>query len=490
MGIHAQEDASGIWTWAVQDALGNVRLEASSAAAVNSMRNFAPYPTQFGLQGSFTMPFAATGEPTDSNGLVQLRARYLNPTLGAFTALDPVSGFEEKPMSLNGYGYVEGNPVNWRDPSGMCPENPWWNDIPGQRCVWLANELHNKYGWPLDVLMSKDVTELEWAYLWGNANSTFNESSLSQAVRDNPLESAGIIAGSLILAGGLLAGGVVAGAAVLIIGRAILGGVAGSAIGGLAGEGLYQLAVSGQCGCLSRQAAIAMGQEEFVRRASATGAVVGTFNAGALSMGNIPGGYALQVYAGGIDTFQGGQAVVGAGQDVMQNGFTPCNIIQGVLGAAALAGGAGVLNYNRPSQVGNRLLREAGRAATLNSSDYVDVAQFHLFGPGFDVIDRGVNFGQRVMFIDPGTLLRGRLGRLLVVSHELVHAQQYTDTLSRFGGDVPAAISAFSNPSPFQYAVDEIIAESVARARLQGYVGELPIGLLADSERYISSWRP
>ncbi len=141
MGIHAQEDASGIWTWAVQDALGNVRLEASNAVAVNGMRNFAPYGVGFGQQGSFGMPYGFTGEPTDGNGLVHLRARYYSPALGVFTALDPFEGFLDEPMSLNGYGYVgedpindavgellslingynyaNGNPVNRVDPSGM-----------------------------------------------------------------------------------------------------------------------------------------------------------------------------------------------------------------------------------------------------------------------------------------------------------------------------------------------------------------------------------
>ena len=54
----------------------------------------------------------------DSNGLLHLRARYYNPAAGVFTALDPFEGMWEEPMSLNGYSYVHGNPVNWTDPSG------------------------------------------------------------------------------------------------------------------------------------------------------------------------------------------------------------------------------------------------------------------------------------------------------------------------------------------------------------------------------------
>ena len=65
------------------------------------------------------IPFQFTGEYTDANGLLYLRARHYNPTMGMMLSLDPFEGVTERPMSLNGYSYVEGNPVNWTDPSGM-----------------------------------------------------------------------------------------------------------------------------------------------------------------------------------------------------------------------------------------------------------------------------------------------------------------------------------------------------------------------------------
>jgi hypothetical protein len=39
--------------------------------------------------------------------------------MGIWTALDPFEGMMDRPMSLNGYGYVHGNPVTNVDPSGM-----------------------------------------------------------------------------------------------------------------------------------------------------------------------------------------------------------------------------------------------------------------------------------------------------------------------------------------------------------------------------------
>jgi RHS repeat-associated protein len=86
--------------------------------AVQGMQHYADYGTPYGGQGSLGLPFGFTGEQTDPNDLVYLRARYLNPGIGAFASLDPFEGVADAPMSLNGYGYVHGNPSNWTDPSG------------------------------------------------------------------------------------------------------------------------------------------------------------------------------------------------------------------------------------------------------------------------------------------------------------------------------------------------------------------------------------
>ena len=75
-------------------------------------RQYSPYgePTQ--ISGSSQSAYGFTGEPTDSNGFLYLRARYLRPELGQFLSLDAVE-------QGNRYSYVGGNPVNRVDPSGM-----------------------------------------------------------------------------------------------------------------------------------------------------------------------------------------------------------------------------------------------------------------------------------------------------------------------------------------------------------------------------------
>ncbi|MEP6985742.1 MAG: RHS repeat-associated core domain-containing protein, partial [Chloroflexota bacterium] len=92
----------------------------SVRGAINEMltiqeRQFSPYDE---TTGTMQTPFGYAGEMEDESGLVYLRARYYNRITGTFLSLDPSEGNINNPMSLNGYAYAYGNPVNNTDPSG------------------------------------------------------------------------------------------------------------------------------------------------------------------------------------------------------------------------------------------------------------------------------------------------------------------------------------------------------------------------------------
>ena len=103
---------------------GSVRSVAGSANAVLETRTYDPYGQPLSSTGTPQTPFGFTGELSDANGLLYLRARHYAPRLGAFPSLDPYEGSAMRPMSLNGYAWVEGNAVNRTDPSGMWGEKP------------------------------------------------------------------------------------------------------------------------------------------------------------------------------------------------------------------------------------------------------------------------------------------------------------------------------------------------------------------------------
>jgi len=118
-GIHGREDAAA-WHWAVQDGLGSVRAETNSGGVLEGSRNLDPFGNVIdSIDGVIGTPYHYTGEPRDTNELNFHRARYLNPQLGMWVSLDALEGTFNRPMSLNGYSWVEGNSINSNDPSGM-----------------------------------------------------------------------------------------------------------------------------------------------------------------------------------------------------------------------------------------------------------------------------------------------------------------------------------------------------------------------------------
>jgi RHS repeat-associated protein len=109
------------------DGLGSVRMEMVEDD-VESVTTYGPYGNLLAQTGN-DEPIAGTnygytGEQHDaSTGLLYLRARYYNPALRSFMGRDPWSGNVKRPQSMNGWGYVDSNPVNLIDPSGLFPEH-------------------------------------------------------------------------------------------------------------------------------------------------------------------------------------------------------------------------------------------------------------------------------------------------------------------------------------------------------------------------------
>jgi RHS repeat-associated protein len=168
-GVLSQRDSAGGWEWPLADGLGSVRSVAGSANAVLETRAYDPYGQPLSSTGTPQTPFGFTGELADANGLLYLRARHYAPRLGAFPSLDPYEGSAARPMSLNGYAWVEGQVADGRDPSGSCPENPGPLDVFGWRCRFLAEGLAARTGSPVENFMWMDYGQLELLTALGTA---------------------------------------------------------------------------------------------------------------------------------------------------------------------------------------------------------------------------------------------------------------------------------------------------------------------------------
>ncbi|GAB5426430.1 MAG: hypothetical protein Crog4KO_35770 [Crocinitomicaceae bacterium] len=116
-GVQATEQ-DNTWLVLLQDGLGSVRTQVDASSQVDASQHHSPYGQAFGLTGTWEGSFGYAGEQIDPTGLSYNRARYYDPNMGMFNALDPFEGMMSDPMSMNGYAYVHGNPINLTDPSG------------------------------------------------------------------------------------------------------------------------------------------------------------------------------------------------------------------------------------------------------------------------------------------------------------------------------------------------------------------------------------
>ena len=169
-GIAAQKNNAGNWSYAIKDGLGSVRGQVDNSLAVLGSQGFEPYGTPVDVSGSVSLPHGYTGEPTDPNGMVHLRARYYNPALGAFFNLDPME-------TANRYGYVGANPINRVDPGGNCWFHPDSSPEQASQCnqafvSWVEDVYEMYPDWPPAV---SSVVNDERGY-WGDLSyDTFTQ---------------------------------------------------------------------------------------------------------------------------------------------------------------------------------------------------------------------------------------------------------------------------------------------------------------------------
>lgn len=104
------------------DGLGSIVALTNSSGAVVQTYSYDAFgnitPT-----GAINQPYSFTGREYDpETGMYFYRARYYDPKAGRFMTKDPI-GFTGGDVNL--YGYVQNNPMNMNDPSGMHEREYW-----------------------------------------------------------------------------------------------------------------------------------------------------------------------------------------------------------------------------------------------------------------------------------------------------------------------------------------------------------------------------
>jgi RHS repeat-associated protein len=123
LGLLGQENPDGSYQAYHYDMRGSTVAITDQSGAITDQYQYGPYGELVSRQGTTDTPFLFNGRDgvmTDSNGLYYMRARYYNPEILRFVNSDVLLGNVSDSQSMNRYAYVNGQPVNYVDPFGLC----------------------------------------------------------------------------------------------------------------------------------------------------------------------------------------------------------------------------------------------------------------------------------------------------------------------------------------------------------------------------------
>lgn len=97
------------------DGLGTVVGASNNTDTTLQSQRFDAWGNKLASSGAAIPQYGFTGREPDETGIVYYRARYYNPVTGRFLSRDPIG----LAGGINLYTYVNNNPVNFTDPSGL-----------------------------------------------------------------------------------------------------------------------------------------------------------------------------------------------------------------------------------------------------------------------------------------------------------------------------------------------------------------------------------
>jgi RHS repeat-associated protein len=102
-----------------------------------------------GIFAGITAPYNTVGYTgqhyDDMTGLMDMKARWYDPTVGRFLTEDPWPGDLLSPWTQNRYAYVGNNPLRYWDPTGRTPQDYFWEEQTDTSYSYYAIDYTYKY---------------------------------------------------------------------------------------------------------------------------------------------------------------------------------------------------------------------------------------------------------------------------------------------------------------------------------------------------------
>ncbi len=118
-GMTLARIAGSTVTWLHHDHLGSAVAGTNASGAVVWRESEQPFGEDWTTAAANDNQAGYTGHVEDAaTGLVYMQARYYDPVIGRFLAIDPVGFSPERPDMFNRYAYAANDPVNLLDPDG------------------------------------------------------------------------------------------------------------------------------------------------------------------------------------------------------------------------------------------------------------------------------------------------------------------------------------------------------------------------------------
>lgn len=110
----------GVPTYYHNNLVGSPVAASSSSGALLWTTDYLPYGEKYATDSNASSNKVwFTGHVQDApQNLIYMEARYYDPEVGRFMAIDPVGFTEANPQSFNRYAYANNNPYKYVDPNG------------------------------------------------------------------------------------------------------------------------------------------------------------------------------------------------------------------------------------------------------------------------------------------------------------------------------------------------------------------------------------